>query len=129
MRVRRPVATAGAGGVAVRGEVLVSDALRSRVPSGLTLFIVAKSVNSPGPPVAILRTTTGNWPVRFELNDALAMMPDRKLSTAGLVTIEARVSKSGQAMPQSGDLLGVTTALDPTAGKPVRIIIERMVGS
>jgi cytochrome c-type biogenesis protein CcmH/NrfG len=123
------VATAGGGGVAVRGEVVVSDALRERVSSGLTLFILAKSVDSPGAPVAILRTTTGNWPVRFELNDTLAMMPDRKLSTAGMVTIEARVSKSGQAMPQSGDLLGVSTALDPAAGKPVRIVIERVIGS
>jgi cytochrome c-type biogenesis protein CcmH/NrfG len=121
--------TAGAGGVAVRGEVLLSDALRPRVTSGLTLFIVAKSVNSPGPPVAILRTTTGTWPVRFELNDTLAMMPDRKLSTAGMVTIEARVSRSGLAMPQSGDLLGVTNPLDPSAGKPVRIVIERVIGS
>ncbi len=123
------VAMASAGGVAVRGEVLLADALRPRVSSGFTLFIVAKSVNSPGPPVAILRTTTGNWPVRFELNDALAMMPGRKLSTAGLVTIEARVSKSGQAMPQGGDLLGVTAPLDPAAGKPVRIVIERVLGS
>jgi cytochrome c-type biogenesis protein CcmH/NrfG len=118
-----------AGGVAVTGEVLISDALRPRVPSGLTLFIVAKSLNSPGPPVAILRTTTGSWPVRFELNDSLAMIPSRKLSTAGTVTIEARVSKSGQAMPQSGDLLGVTAPLDPAAGKPVRIVIERVIGS
>ena len=123
------VTVAGAGGLAVRGEVVLSDALRPSVPSGLTLFILAKSVNSPGPPVAILRTTTGNWPVRFELNDTLAMMPDRKLSTAGMVTIEARVSKSGQAMPQSGDLLGVTTPLDPAAGKPVHIVIERVIGS
>jgi cytochrome c-type biogenesis protein CcmH len=123
------VAVAGASGVAVRGEVVLSDALRARVASGLTLFILAKSVNSPGAPVAILRTTTGSWPVRFELNDTLAMMPDRKLSSAGLVTIEARVSKSGQAMPQSGDLLGVTAPLDPAAGKPVRIVIERVIGS
>lgn len=123
------VATTGTGGVAVRGEVLLSDALRQRVSPGLTLFIVAKAVNSPGPPVAVLRTTTGDWPVKFELNDALSMMPDRKLSTAGLVTIEARVSKSGQPMPQSGDLLGVTTPLNPAAGKPVRIVIERVIGS
>jgi len=123
------VAAAAVAGVAVRGEVLLSDALRSRVPPGLTLFIVAKSVDSPGPPVAILRTTTGSWPLSFELNDALAMMPERKLSTAGLVTIEARVSKSGQAMPQSGDLLGATAPLDPAARKPVRIVIERVVGS
>ncbi len=120
---------AAAGGVAVRGEVELAAALRSKVPSGLTLFIVAKSVSSPGAPVAILRTTTGNWPLRFELNDTLAMMPNRKLSSAGTVVIEARVSKSGQALPQTGDLLGVTAPLDPAAGKPLRIVIDRVVGS
>jgi cytochrome c-type biogenesis protein CcmH/NrfG len=122
-------ARAGAGDVAVRGEVLLSDPLRASVPPGLTLFILAKSVNSPGAPVAVLRTTTGSWPVKFELNDTLSMVPNRKLSSAGMVTIEARVSKSGQALPQSGDLLGVTAPLDPTAGKPVRIVIERILGS
>jgi cytochrome c-type biogenesis protein CcmH len=57
------------------------------------------------------------------------MLPQRKLSTAGKVTVEARVSKSGQAAPQRGDLLGVTEPLDPAAGKAVRIIIERVIGS
>jgi cytochrome c-type biogenesis protein CcmH/NrfG len=119
--------TAAAGGVAVRGEIVLSDALRAKVPAGLTLFIFAKSVDSPGAPVAVLRTTTDSWPVKFELNDTLAMVPDRKLSTAGKITLEARISKSGQAMPQSGDLLGVTTPLDAAAGKPVRIVIERVI--
>jgi cytochrome c-type biogenesis protein CcmH len=117
-----------ASSVVVRGNVVLSDALRTRVPAGLTLFIIAKSVDSPGAPVAVLRTTTGSWPVNFELNDTLTMSPERKLSTAGKVTVEARISKSGQAMPQSGDLLGVTNQLDPAAGKPVRIVIERVIG-
>lgn len=114
-------------GVAVSGEVVLADSLRSQVPAGLTLFIVAKSVNSPGPPVAILRATTDAWPVRFRLDDSQSMMPQRKLSTAGPVTIEARTSKSGQAMPAPGDFQGVTSALDPAAGKPVRIVIERVI--
>jgi hypothetical protein len=126
---RAAMTTVTGNGVAVRGEIDLSDALRAKVPPGLTLFILAKSVNSPGAPVAVLRTTTGSWPVRFELDDTLAMMPERKLSTAGKVTVEARVSKSGQAMPQSGDLIGVTKSLDPAADKPVRIIIERVIGS
>jgi cytochrome c-type biogenesis protein CcmH len=127
-------APAGAGAtpldqsVRVDGEVILADALRDKVPAGLTLFIVAKSVNSPGPPVAILRTTTDAWPVHFRLDDTQAMMPQRKLSTAGPVTIEARTSKSGQAMPERGDFQGVTTALDPSAGKPIRIVIERVIG-
>jgi hypothetical protein len=114
--------------VSVAGEVILADALRDKVPAGLTLFIVAKSVNSPGPPVAILRTTTDAWPVHFRLDDTQAMMPQRKLSTAGPVTIEARTSKSGQAMPERGDFQGVTTQLDPAAGKPIRIVIERVIG-
>jgi cytochrome c-type biogenesis protein CcmH len=113
--------------VSVDGEVILADALRDKVPAGLTLFIVAKSVNSPGPPVAILRTTTDAWPVHFRLDDSQAMMPQRKLSTAGPVTIEARTSKSGQAMPERGDFQGVTTQLDPAAGKPIRIVIERVI--
>lgn len=122
-------ATAGAStGVAVRGEVVLAEALRGKVPAGLTLFIIAKSVNSPGAPVAILRLTTGSWPVSFQLDDTQAMMPGRNLSTAGPVTIEARTSKSGQAMPAPGDFQGATPPLDPKAGKPVRVVIQRVVG-
>lgn len=120
---------AGASAVAVRGEVVVADALKGRIPAGLTLFVVAKSVNSPGPPVAIWRTsTTGSWPIAFQLDDSQAMLPMRKLSTAGLVTIEARTSRTGQAMPASGDFQGTSAQLDPSAGKPVRIVIQKVIG-
>lgn len=117
-----------ASGAAVRGEIVLSDALRAKVPAGLTLYILAKSVDSPGPPVAVLRTTTGSWPVKFELNDTFAMFPERKLSTAGKVTVEARISKSGQATPQTGDLQGVTEPLNAADGKLVRIVIARVIG-
>jgi hypothetical protein len=120
--------TAAAAGVTVRGQVVLGDALRGKVPAGLTLFILAKSVSSPGPPVAILRTTTGTWPLQFQLDDTQSMLPDRKLSTAGMVTIEARTSKTGQAMPAPGDFQGVTVQLDPHAGKPVRVVIQRVIG-
>jgi cytochrome c-type biogenesis protein CcmH/NrfG len=115
-------------GIAVRGEVVLADALRGKVPAGLTLFIVAKSVHSPGPPVAILRTTTGSWPLQFQLDDSQAMLPERKLSTAGAVTVEARTSKTGQAMPAPGDFQGVTAQFDPAAGKPIRVVIQRVIG-
>jgi cytochrome c-type biogenesis protein CcmH/NrfG len=115
-------------GVAVRGEIVLSDALRAKVPAGLTLYILAKSVDSPGAPVAVLRTTTGSWPVKFELNDTFAMFPERKLSTVGKVTVEARISKSGQATPKTGDLQGVTEPLNAADAKPVRIVIERVIG-
>lgn len=121
-------AIASAAGVSVRGEVVVADALKGKIPAGLTLFIVAKSVNSAGPPVAIIKTATGTWPLQFQLDDSQAMVPSRKLSTAGQVTIEARTSRTGQAMPAAGDFQGVTPQFDPAVGKPVRVVIQRVIG-
>jgi len=125
-------AAPAATGVAVQGQVVLADALRGKVPAGLTLFIVAKSVRSPGPPVAILRLTTGTWPVTFRLDDSQSMIPGRTLSGAGTVTIEARTSRSGQAMPAAGDFQGVLGPLDPAAaakaGKPLRLVIDKVVG-
>ena len=121
-------AASAENGVSVRGEVVVADALKGRIPAGLTLFIVAKSVNSAGPPVAIIKTSTGTWPLQFKLDDSQAMVPTRKLSTAGPVTIEARTSRTGQAMPAAGDFQGVTSQFDPSVGKPVRVVIQRVIG-
>jgi cytochrome c-type biogenesis protein CcmH/NrfG len=122
----RPAAAAP-GAVAVTGEILVSEALKPRAASGLTLFVVAKVPDQPGPPVAVLRTTTGQWPLRFKLDDSLSMMPTRLLSGASKVTIEARISRSGQALPAAGDLQGSSGEIDPKAGRPVRILIDRVV--
>jgi cytochrome c-type biogenesis protein CcmH len=120
-----PTAKSGA----VQGEVVVANALKGKIPAGLTLFIVAKSVSSPGPPVAIWRTaTTGNWPIAFTLDDSQAMIPMRKLSTAGRVTIEARTSRTGQAMPAPGDFQGISAQLEPGSTGRVRIVIEKVIG-
>jgi cytochrome c-type biogenesis protein CcmH len=123
-----PGAAAGAvAPAAVSGEIALADALKSRATPGLTLFVVAKSVDQPGMPVAVLRTVTSQWPLHFKLDDSLSMMPTRPLSGAGRVTIEARISKSGQAMPAAGDLQGSSGVIDPKAGKPLRIVIDAMV--
>ena len=42
----------------------------------------------------------------FKLAHASASTPERKLSVAGEVMVKVRVTKSGNAMPQSGDLSG-----------------------
>ena len=78
--------------------------------------------------MAIIKTSTGTWPLQFQLDDSQAMVPTRKLSTAGAVTIEARTSRTGQAMPAAGDFQGVTPQFNPAAGKPVRVVIQRVIG-
>jgi cytochrome c-type biogenesis protein CcmH/NrfG len=110
--------------VQITGEVTLAEPLRMRVATGLTIYIVAKSIDSPGAPVAVVRTTTGQWPLKFMLDDSLAMLPDRKLSTAGAVLIEARVSQRGAAASQAGDFQSAPAIVDPRSGKPVRLIID-----
>jgi len=111
----------------VSGEVSLAARLRDRVSAGTTLFIVAKSVDSPGPPLAVFRQAVGDWPVKFTPDDSQAMLPGRDLSGAGRITVEARVSKSGQAMPAPGDLRGTSGIIEPTDRRPLKIVIDDVV--
>jgi hypothetical protein len=120
----------GAAGTGPRlsGEIVLADALRNRVRPGMTLYVFAKAVGEPGAPLAVYRTTTGIWPLKFELTDANAMLPGHDLSSARQVVVEARISQSGQATAQPGDLLGRSAPLAPTGAKLLRIVIETIVG-
>ena len=118
---------ASGSGTAVSGEIDLAAALAGRVKTGEALFIFAKSLASPGPPVAVYRSRVGRWPVKFRLDDSQSMMPGRNLSSAGRVTIEARISRSGQPLPSAGDLEGSTGAINPADHKPLKILIDRVV--
>lgn len=122
-------ATAPAGvDVRVSGDVSVDPRWRGRIPPGATLFIVAKAAGEPGPPLAVYRTTVGEWPLAFRLDDSMAMLPTRRLSNHDRVVIEARVSASGRAEPQPGDLRAVSATLDPRTHGPVRLVISERIG-
>jgi cytochrome c-type biogenesis protein CcmH len=69
----------------------------------------------------------GSWPVAFTLDDASAMIPGRNLSSATRVTVEARISRSGQALPVSGDLSGVSPIVDPRSPQPLSIVVDHIV--
>ena len=114
-------------GAAISGEVSLAADLSTKAAAGATLFIVAKSVDSPGIPVAVFRAAVGTWPVRFTLDDSQAMLPGRNLSSAGRVTIEARISQRGQPLPASGDLQGSTGAINPADHQPLKILIDRVI--
>ena len=62
----------------------------------------------------------------FRLDDSLAMGPGMGLSSAKQVVVGARISRSGNAMPQSGDLFGRTVPLANTA-QGVRLVIDQVV--
>jgi cytochrome c-type biogenesis protein CcmH/NrfG len=114
--------------VRVVGTVDLAVQLAARAPQNATLFVYAKQTGGAGPPLAVLRTRPDRWPVQFVLDDSLAMVPGRTLSGARSVEIEARLSVSGNAIPQRGDLAGTVVDVDPRAGRPVHIAINHEIG-
>jgi cytochrome c-type biogenesis protein CcmH len=108
--------------------VSLATRFANRVQPDATLFIYAKAADSPGPPLAVLRTKVGSWPVSFRLDDSMAMMPSRRLSQFDRVVIEARISRSGQATPAAGDLYVTSEVLRPAAGTRLALVIDREIG-
>ncbi len=108
----------------IRGTVTMAPGLVGKGSPTDTLFVFAREMSGPPMPVSIVRATGKDLPFTFQLDDSTSPMPSRKLSSAGPVVIVARMSKSGQAMPQSGDLEG--TSLPVQSGVDgISIVIDR----
>ena len=114
----------GSQAVAISGTVSVSPSLAGKGAPTDTLFVFAREVNGPSMPVSIVRATKQDLPFAFRLDDSTSPMPSRKLSDVGSVVIVARLSKSGQAMPQSGDLEGMSQPVKSGADG-ITIVIDR----
>jgi len=70
------------------------------------VFIFARAAEGPRMPLAIMRRQGRDLPVKFTLDDSMAMAPQMNLSAFPRVVIGARVSKSANAAAQPGDLQG-----------------------
>ncbi|WP_341887523.1 c-type cytochrome biogenesis protein CcmI [Variovorax sp. YR752] len=97
---------AAATNASVAGQVRLGTALKGRVAPEDTVFVFARAVDGPRAPLAILRKQVKDLPITFTLDDSMAMSPATRLSGAKQVIVGARISKSGNAMPQPGDLQG-----------------------
>ena len=95
------------------GRVSLAPALAARVAADDTVFIYARAAEGPRMPLAIQRRKASELPISFTLDDSMAMAPEMKLSKFGSVIVEARISKSGDAMAKAGDLRGQLGPLKP----------------
>ncbi|MEQ1661073.1 MAG: c-type cytochrome biogenesis protein CcmI [Thiobacillus sp.] len=117
---------ATAPGNPVSGQVSLAPSLAGKISPGDTLFIFARAEKGPRMPLAILQLKAGDLPARFSLDDSSAMSPEMKLSAYTSVMVVARVSKSGNASAQSGDLEGSIGPVKPGA-RDLQIRIDRVI--
>jgi len=118
--------TAMPGQAAISGRVTLSQALRDNVAPNDTVFIFARAARGPRMPLAIVRKQVKDLPAAFSLDDSTSMNEQARLSQAGDVIVTARVSRSGSAMPASGDLQGESGVVQPGA-KGVAVSIDEVV--
>jgi cytochrome c-type biogenesis protein CcmH len=97
----------------ISGTVTIASKLAGKASPTDTLFVFARSKEGPPMPVAIVRAVARELPLRFQLDDSTSPMPARKLSEAGEVVVIARLSRSGEAAPKSGDLQGISRPVKP----------------
>jgi len=101
-------APAAVGGASVSGSVTLSPALARQFSPDDTIFIFARPTEGSRMPLAILRRQVKDLPLKFTLDDSMAMSPSSALSSVSSVIVGARITKSGNAMPQAGDLQGLS---------------------
>jgi len=100
------VSAATAAPASVSGTVSLAPSLAKLADPQDTVFIFARAAQGQRAPLAVLRKQVKDLPLKFTLDDSLAMSPENRISSAAQVIVSARVSKSGNALPQAGDLSG-----------------------
>jgi cytochrome c-type biogenesis protein CcmH len=108
----------------ISGKVELSADLKSKLKPGDVLMVIARK---PGDrmPVAVLKTAVTNFPMNFSLTDALALNPSAPLSQLSEASIEVRVSKTGMAKPESGDLIS-SAQIVKLGAKNVILMIDQV---
>ncbi len=122
----KPAPVAASTGASISVTVSLADSMASKANPNDAVFIYARAVSGPPMPLAATRTTVSALPVTVTLDDSQAMMPQMKLSSFPQVVVGARISKSGQAIPQPGDLEGISGPLDVSTTKETSVTIDRV---
>lgn len=120
-------AAAASDGPRLTVSVDIAPELKAKVGASDVLFVFARAAQGPRMPLAIQRLTAGSLPVTVTLDDSTSMMPALKLSTVPQVVVGARISKSGQATPQSGDFEVLSVPIANTHAEVVRLTIDQVV--
>ena len=108
-------------------RVSLAPELAAQVAPDDVLFVFAKAASGPPMPLAVQRLRAADLPATVVLTDGMGMMPSMTLSQFPQVVVGARISKSGNAIAQPGDLQAVSAPLDVKRNEPVILRIDRSV--
>jgi cytochrome c-type biogenesis protein CcmH len=108
-------------------KVALNPKFKDRVAPKDTVFVFAKAAQGPAMPLAIMRLTVSQLPASVTLTDGMGMVPNLTLSQFPQIVLGARISKSGNAIAQPGDLQTLSAAMTTTQTEPVQLTIDQHV--
>lgn len=117
---------AAAPATRLTGTVRIAPALKGKFGPDDALFIYARAVEGPAMPLAVVRRKAGELPLEFSLDDSMAMAPGMALSSFPRIVVTARISRSGSAKAQAGDLQGASAPV-ANAASGVAVTIDTVV--
>ena len=108
----------------VSGRVTLDKAHADKVKPEDTVFIYARPTTGSKMPVAFMRITAKELPFEFKLTSDMTMaMGATTLADVKDVIVGARISRTGNFMPQAGDLEGETSAPVQTGTEGIDLVI------
>ena len=118
-----PSAPANIPGLRVQVALAPDLASRIRLRGDASVFVIARMPGGPPMPIAVEKHSVQELPFEATLDDGDSPMPTQKLSSQREVEVVARLSASGEAMPQAGDLESQPVRVKLPADKPVELTI------
>jgi len=112
-------------GIPVR--VRLAPALQDRVSGEEPLYVFARAMDGTAMPLAVVRHRASELPLEVHLDDSQTMLPAARLSRHDVVTLVARISRTGSAQAESGDLQGEVTDVAVSTDSPVELVIDSPV--
>lgn len=116
-----------AAGGKIQVTVSLDPALRDKVQGSDRVFIFARALQGPPMPLAAIRRQVKDLPATLVLDDSMAMMPELVLSNFDQVAVGARISKSGDPKPQSGDLQGEISPVKPGQEGTIQLVVNSVL--
>ncbi len=113
---------AAAANAGIDVEVSLAPALAGRFPAETTVFVLARP---PGGrmPLAVVRRTLADLPLRLRLDDSMAMSPAMTLSSVPQAEVVARISPGGSAMRGDDDVEVVAAAVNTDGGQAAKLVL------
>jgi len=88
------------------------------------VFVFARESAESGQPLAVARRQISDFPTTVLLDDSMSMVPSQTLSSSNVVTVGARASRSGTALPYTGDWEGILTNVPVDTKHTIPIIVD-----